>query len=500
MGKSALSDPLNKDKEARRRKNIKELIQVALRTPLGEDRKLYWKNQGVDIGDEDFNVAFEMIMGQIKSAAAQGNTNAFKHLIELSEDIKSEDAFFELPARLLAKSFVDVNRTISAREYNEYIFKGGRYSTKSSFVGFKVIELIKQNPDMHALVVRPYENTLRDSVYAQLIWSITELEDNANWKYTTSPLQLMYKPTGQMIYLRGADDPGKIKSIKPQFGHIGILWFEELDQFKGEEQIRSVTQSALRGGDAAFVFKSFNPPKSRAAWANKYAREKKESMLVHHSTYLDVPREWIGVFALEEAEHLKEVNPDAYRHELLGEEIGDGGNVFDNLELRTITETEIGMFDHIYCGQDWGWYPDPNVFEAMHYDSNRRILYIYDEESGNKQTNEIWSTRIARYRNHQITADSAEQKSINDFRAWGYSMQGAIKGPGSVEYSMKWLGSLTKIVIDPSRCPLAAKEFVEYELERDKNGDVITSYPDKNNHAIDAVRYALEKLWRRAGV
>ena len=54
---------------------------------------------------------------------------------------------------------------------------------------------------------------------------------------------------------------------------------------------------------------------------------------------------------------------------------------------------------------------------------------------------------------------------------------------------MKWLAGLIKIVIDPKRCPNTAIEFSEYELEKDKDGNIITGYPDKNNHHIDAVRY-----------
>ena len=98
-----------------------------------------------------------------------------------------------------------------------------------------------------------------------------------------------------------------------------------------------------------------------------------------------------------------------------------------------------------------------------------------------------------------ITADSAEKKSIGDYKNYGAFIRGAEKGPGSVEYSMKWLASLNKINIDPVRCPHTAEEFSEYEYEKDKDGNVITGYPDENNHHIDAIRYALEKIWRRRG-
>lgn len=96
-----------------------------------------------------------------------------------------------------------------------------------------------------------------------------------------------------------------------------------------------------------------------------------------------------------------------------------------------------------------------------------------------------------------IICDSAENKSIEDYRSYGLSARGAEKVPGSVEYSMKWLQSLKEIVIDNKRCHETAKEFLEYE--RDREGNVITGYPDKNNHSIDAVRYALSSIWKRRG-
>ena len=486
-----------------KKRSAKEIVRIALNSKLTPEHIARLRDRGIGLGlaDDEFTIFLAMVIGQAESASIKGNSAAFEKLVQMleAEEADKEEKLFELPARVIAKSFCDVNRMISAREYSEFVFKGGRLATKSSFIALKIIEIIKLNPTFHALAVRPYENTLRDSVYAQFMWAISELDDVRNWKLTTSPMQCEYLPTGQRIYLRGADDPGKIKSIKPPFGHIAILWFEELDQFRGEEQIRDVTQSAIRGGDIGYVFKSFNPPRSRSSWANRYVLNKKTNMYVHHSTYLDVPREWIGTFALDEADLLKDANERAYRHEYLGEPVGDGSNVFENIILRQLSDAEVQAYDRRYYGQDWGWFPDPNVFEAMHYDANRRILYLFDEITGNKHSNEQWAERIAKYKTELITADSAEMKSISDMKSYGFMMSPAVKGPGSVDYSMKWLAGLKEIVIDPVRCPLAAKEFTNYEYEKTKDGDVISSYPDKDNHSIDAVRYALERIWRRAG-
>lgn len=404
---------------------------------------------------------------------------------------------------LIAPHFYAVHRDIKAGLHTEYLLDGGRGSTKSSFVGIEIPLLLKQNPRMHALVCRPVKDTLKDSVYAQIVWAIDALGLTNEFVCKKSPLEIVRKSTGQTIYFRGADDPAKIKSIKPPFGYIGILWFEELDQFKGAEQVRNIEQSVMRGGEMFFEFKTFNPPKTAANWANKYALQSKPGMLRHHSTYETVPPSWLGQHFFDEAEFLRSVNETAYRHEYLGEVTGTGGNVFENVQLREITDEEIKGFDRIRMGIDWGWYPDPFHWSKVHYDAARRILYAFDEYRANKTSNESTARFLRENKGvtdtDMITADSAEMKSVGDYRSYGLYCRAAEKGPGSVEYSMKWLASLTAIVIDPVRAPHTAAEFTEYEYERTKDGEVISAYPDKNNHAIDSIRYGMESVWRRKG-
>lgn len=391
-------------------------------------------------------------------------------------------------------------RDIRDKKHLEYVFKGGRGSTKSTTVGMTIVELMKNNHDIHAVVCRKVGNTIKDSVYNKIKWAIGKQEFTEEFDSKLSPMEITLKSTGQKIYFRGADDPDKIKSINPEFGYIGILWFEELDQFAGPEEIRKIEQSAIRGGDLAWIFKSFNPPKTMNNWANKYVLEPKENRIVHSSTYLDVPKGWLGQPFIDEAEHLKEVNPNAYEHEYMGIANGNGGNVFEYLEIRDITDEEISRMDKIFQGCDWGFFPDPYAFIRLYYNHNTEKIYLIDEIYENKWSNRKSADEILnrKYDDYTITCDSAEPKSINDYRDFGLPARGAIKGPGSVEYSMKWLQTRT-IVIDPKRTPNAYKEFSEYEYERDKDGNVISGYPDENNHLIDACRYATESLWRRRG-
>lgn len=407
---------------------------------------------------------------------------------------------YHLDLDIIPDNFHWVIRDIRNRKHLEYDFVGGRGSTKSSTVANIIIELLKNNHDIHAVVCRQVGVTIKDSVYAKIKWAIGKQEIKEEFDPKLSPLEITLKATGQKIYFRGADDPDKIKSINPEFGYIGILWFEELDQFTGPAAVRKIEQSAIRGGDIAWIFKSFNPPKSANNWANEYINEPKDNRVVHRSTYKDVPEEWLGKPFLDEAEHLKKTNPEAYEHEYGGVANGNGGNVFQYLEFRDITDEEVSHMDRIYQGVDWGLYPDPYAFVRLYYDHARETIYFIDEYVCNNTSNTITGNELLNrgYDDYVITCDRAEKKSTNDYIDLGLPARNAIKGPGSVEYGMKWLIN-RKIVIDQKRTPHTYKEFKKYEYDRDKEGNIISGYPDKDNHTIDATRYALEAFCNKRG-
>lgn len=420
-----------------------------------------------------------------------------------TEDEAIEDGIYLLPSLYISPNMAQFYRDVSNHVATEFVAKGGRGSTKSSAIAEIIIERVKNNPEEHVLVVRQVAATLRDSVFSQLVWAISYLGMEAQFHTTQNPLEITYKKTGQKIFFRGGDDPLKIKSIKPPFGYISTIWFEELDQFRGPEAVRSIIQSALRGGDTAYIFKSFNPPKSRNSWVLKELEYPKENRRVYHTDYRGVPEEWLGRAFLDEAEFLKEVNPMAYEHEYLGVPNAAGGSIFDNAEARVISDDEILAFDDPKYGVDWGWFPDPFMWTKSYYDPARLTLWIYDEYRSNKQSNkENWEYLVENKGMEStdlIICDSAEPKSIADWRSYGANARPAEKGPESRTYSHKWLQSLVKIVIDPVRCPHTAQEFLDYEYEMDKDGNFLNDYPDKNNHAIDAIRYAHERVWKRRG-
>lgn len=467
--------------------------------------------------EEKLGQSLDTMVDAMIKQANEGNVKAFEVLRDtagqnpdrIKDEVEEEKRAIYIPAKDIGKAFVDLYRDIQERKHYEYWLEGGRGSIKSSFWSELVAEILENNENMCALLIRKVGNTLKDSVFSQMQWGIDKLaetypEVGKHWKATKSPLEIKNENTGQIIYFRGADDPVKIKSIKPPKGkYIGIVVYEEFDQMNGMNEVGTIDRSVIRGGEDFIMLRVYNTPTSSQHFVNKEKRIPKADRLVHRSTYLDVPREWLGSKFFDEAEYMKSVNERQWRNVYLGEETGTGGNVFENVELREITDSEIETFDYIYMGIDWGWFPDPMAWTKMCYNPSQRTLYIFDEFVVNRMSNEdVWNYLVENKgvtTDDMIIADSAENKSIGDFKSYGALIKGAEKGAGSVDYSMKWLASLTKIVIDPKRCPTSADEFSTYEYEQDKDGNYISGYVDADNHCIDSVRYALNKIWKKKG-
>ena len=395
--------------------------------------------------------------------------------------------------KLIAPSFFGLHHDMKNNRFDDYWLKGGRGSTKSTFISIQILLGMIRDQEANAVVTRRYQNELRDTVYGQFEWTISKMGMSGYFKPQISPMQIVYIPTGQKIVFKAADNPLKMKSINLGKGYIKYAWFEEVDQFASMEEIRNIIQSLFRGEDKKRIsLFSFNPPKSGRSWVNQEVKLIRPGRSVHHSDYRDVPRAWLGERFLADAEHLRDTNETAYRHEYLGEEVGTGLEIFTNVTLRRITDEEISRFEHIRQGLDFGYAVDPLCFERMHYERKKRRLYFIDEISGINLFNREFYERAKHYSDTVTTGDSAEPKSIAELKSFGMKIRGAKKGPGSVEFGIKFLQGLEEIIIDPVRNPRAAREFINYALEMDRSGEVKSRFPDKDNHSIDSARYGLE--------
>ena len=414
----------------------------------------------------------------------------------------------------IAGCYLPIHKEVQEGTHSIFHLPGGRGSAKSSFVSLEVVDGIMNDPQANGIIFRRYANTLRESVYSQISWAIDALGVAHLWRGSVSPMVYTYIPTGQQIFFRGLDDAAKLKSIRCRTGTFKYVWFEEFSELNGGNQVRNVLQSVVRGGNDFRIFNSFNPPLSVNSWANKYILVPDDRAVVFRTTYKDIPAEWLGEAFILEAERLEQINPDAFKHEYLGECISTGSEVFPNITTREITDEEIEQMQYFYCGIDWGFSVDPFAFIRCSYDRRTQTIYLLDEIVKRGCSNSDIADMIkakgydraapeeAYYspfaggmirERQNIICDSAEPKSVNDLRKQDIKALECKKYPGSVVYGVKWLQT-KHIVIDPRRTPVAYKEFTEYEYETTKDGEILASLPDKDNHTIDSLRYALDML------
>lgn len=415
----------------------------------------------------------------------------------------------------IAEVYHPLHEDICKGAHMFYNLRGGRGSGKSSFCALEtVLQIMTDETHMtNALIVRKWAVTLRGSVFSQIQWAISTLGVGQYWQSTLNPMQFVLKSTGQTIKLTGLDNPQKLKSVKPTRGFFRILWVEEFNEITGEPELRNLQQSVLRGGDSFIVLRTFNPPLSRIHWANQFCDRVDERSLNILTTYKQIPEKWLGQSFCEEAERLKEINERAYLHEYMGQPIGAGAEVFsDNLEIREITDEEAAQCDKVFSGIDWGFAQDPCCFLRVSYDRRTETIKVLDEIYETKLSNKELAERIKqhnwhlsgvasvdllldgiKYERNLIIADSSEPKSIADMRTQGLKTIPCTKFQGCVQYRIRWLQH-RKIIVDPKRTPNTARELQLYQYDVDKGtGAVLSSLPDRDNHAIDCLSYCLDK-------
>lgn len=413
-------------------------------------------------------------------------------------------------ADLFISKFDPLFEAAVSRAASEFWLSGGRGSTKSSFISLCIVLLLLAYPDANAVVVRRFGNTLRDSVYSQLLWAVAELGLEPWFRATTNPMELTYLPTGQRIVFRGMDDPLKLKGVKFRKGYAAVAWFEELDQMTWEA-VSSALKSLRRGGDAFWTFYSYNPPKTLWSWVNRKAleMERKPGCVVSRSTYLDVVEcghaDWLGAPFVEDAEWLRVTDEAQYRWEMLGEVTGTGGSVFDNVRAVRLSDAELRTFDRPRNGIDWGWFPDPWRLVRCEWQPAMRRLVVFDEASRNRtlpeDTAEIVRDRLTwadaegaepRYHAQTLWCDDTPDGKVQmaTYRRRGLDARPAPKG-GLRMLSYQWLAGLREIAVDPDRCPLTYEELMLKEYAKDKDGRWVDEIPDGDDHSIDAIRYAV---------
>lgn len=417
-------------------------------------------------------------------------------------------------SELLTEKFRPIYAMIRDAIYDEIWLIGGRASTKSSLIALAIISGMVVDHDANCVALRKVGDTLRDSVHSTLLWAIDALELTPHFHSTQNPPRLFFKPTSQQVVMRGMDDKRKLKSIKFRIGYAKFLWCEELDEFSGMDEIRSIAQSVLRGGPIFVQLMSYNPPRDPASWVNEEAKRRKTGRFVSHSTYLDVPAHWLGPKFIADAENLKFNHPELYEHEYMGNPVGNVERIvfWDKWEIKDFPEPlekEI-VQGRFFFGADWGYIHPTALMRCFIKDQCLWIDYeAYQTKVEIPQIPALFDT-IPRSRDFRIWADSALPATISYVKMNGFrnleSVKKSTKNDKPEEKTSKenyvvdgvnyLRGAFKKIYVHP-RCVNMAKEFSLYRYAIDKNtGVILPDLIDENNHAIDALRYALSDYIR----
>lgn len=223
------------------------------------------------------------------------------------------------------------------------VLSGGRSSMKSSVISLRLVLDFLDDPDGNVVCLRKVGKYLSGSVYEQIKWAIYMLGVQDEFRFGRSPLIIMHEETGTGFYFHGVDDPQKLKSMNIARGYYMALWFEELAEFAGVEDIDIVEDTFIRqdlGDKEVKVYYSYNPPRNPFSWVNRWRADKEQDpdYFLHHSTYLDDLKGFLSRQMKRKIQQYKKNDPEYYAWMYLGKIIGLGDNIY-NMKLFQAIDT-----------------------------------------------------------------------------------------------------------------------------------------------------------------
>ena len=341
------------------------------------------------------------------------------------------------------------------------------------------------SPDYSYLVVRKTNRSIRHSVYQLIINLISEYNLNKYFTINKNDMSITCT-TGSRLITSGLDDVEKLKSISG----INRIWVEEASEIS--EGDFSQLDLRMRGHNpyGHQMTLTFNPISELHWIKRKFFDVGMKDSFILKTTYKD--NAFLDQAYIDRLERLVDEDLQFHRIYTLGEWGSLGNLIFTNWEKQDLSQVQAS-FDNIHNGLDWGFADDPLAFIRCHYDSTRRTLYIFDELHMKGAHNDESAAEVLNLISREIViCDSAEPKSIADYKRHGVNALPSKKGPGSVEHGVRWLQG-QKIIVD-EKCINTIKELSSYKWREDKDGNIQPKPVDLNNHFIDALRYALEPV------
>lgn len=377
------------------------------------------------------------------------------------------------------------------------ILFGGSSSGKSVFEAQRTLINLMQG-GRNYLIVRNVAASLRSSVFNELQKAIYRYNLSKLFSTNKQEMTLTCK-NGYQAFLKGLDDPEKLKSIVPMKGVITDIWVEEATEIKEDAYKQLVRR--LRGleGEKKRITLTFNPI-LKSHWIYKkwfnpiidHTLEKQKlyrdkNLLILKTTYKD--NHFLAPEDVAELEN--ETDEYWYNVYTLGNWGVLGDVIFRNWRIEDLSD-RIRYFDNIKNGLDFGYSADPAAYVRIHYDKPHKTIYIFRHLYETGLTNKDLAVRLKPVVNKErVVCDSAEPKSIEELKRRSIRAVPAAKGPDSVRFGIQWLQG-QNIVIH-RECQDVINEFSSYHWKKDRWGESLDVPVDKDNHAIDATRYAMEE-------
>lgn len=521
----------------RKRKNLAELAHAMMAKPLSEQHKQALLRDNPLMEDEDATMAAATISTQM-SFALRGKDANNRYICTPNESIKAFRILQELDMRAANAEGVKNDTHINALdltvdciapyravhnffdgklELDDMVFRGGRGGAKSSFAAQLAYETIEQDENANVVYGRRFASDLRATVFTAFCRVLNEKGVTDDWAITKSPMRCTKVSTGQVCYFFGFENAEQLKSFTPETGYVKLLIFEEADEMLGDEQMDSAADTFLRSngfeGAKQLRLKVFNPPPSKNNFMNEWCSEHigDERIAIYDFNYKNVPEEWLGQVFLDRAERAKRERFDWYRNNYMGEVTGEGGELFSNVEERTITDDEIRTWEqsgHVRQGLDFG-YEHPMVYVKSAWDDENKSIYVLSEHYEKRAKLETFLEHVQEEadkdsegqffyepRRNEIICDSAEPDRIAGMQELDWDAISAVKRWGHARgrnFSWDWLRQRAKIVIDPARCPNLAKELRTLSFEKLKDGTFTSRYPDVGEDGVMALIYSLNR-------
>lgn len=395
---------------------------------------------------------------------------------------------------------VEVSKKIFNEVYLPYLhdntrtqlFFGGASSGKSYFLAQRtVLDIIEGNRNY--LITRNTQNTIKKSVFNEVTKAIGNFKLSRYFHVNKTELVITCANGCQILFC-GLDDPEKIKSITPEKGVITDIWLEEATE--ADYQKVKQLNKRLRGRSKVSkrLVMSFNPILQShwiyqnyfKNWDDSRYEYRDGNLVILKTTYKD------NRFLTDQDRYDLENETDKYYYDVytLGKWGVLGDVIFKNWHTEDLSKVRKA-FDKFKNGLDFGYGGNPAAVVHTYYDRKRNRIYILDELYQTGLTNDVLASEVKKIIGNQyIVCDSAEPKSIQELKNFGVRALAAKKGKDSVTFGIDWLKRQT-IIID-IKCQNAKNEFQQYKWKQDKNGNTLAIPVDKNDHIIDALRYAYE--------